>query len=95
MNLITPFSGKNYHEREQACPKNHTPCCVCGKPIGDPWKFQVRVVGGGSRWGTADQEQLESEEIGDDDMGFFPVGSDCARKLRSQNVHVIELVVET
>jgi len=89
-NAETPFSGSRYRENEGRCRDRETPCARCGKPVTDPWEYTVRVLGGGARYAATKEEHEHEGEHDAGDMGCFPVGSACARKLRKAGVHVGE-----
>jgi hypothetical protein len=85
---MKPFSSPNY-DRNLA-KHDGLGCVCCGKPVKpmagteDP-RYEARVVGGGTEWGT--QEQFDGGTVSGD-MGIYPVGPDCAKVLRSLGVFV-------
>ena len=95
---VRPFSGSGYERNSNRCGPDDTPCAWCGKPVVDRnidpndrmpmWKFMVRVVDGGARFGTEDEffDRVPVDAAGD--MGFFPVGAACAKKLQADGVFV-------
>lgn len=83
---VRPFSGtktRTYTENEEATHATN-PCGVCGRQIDDARECYVaRVVYGGARWAMPD---ATVDECGDPieprgDMGAFPIGPTCAKKL--------------
>ena len=54
-------------------------------PLHDAPLYDAVVVGGGCEWGNA-----ESDESDGGYMGYYPVGADCARRLRQQGVPLYE-----
>jgi hypothetical protein len=92
MSQIKPFSGSRYQDNIEKCKQGEVSCALCGKPVKDKtsddrWKFVVRVVDGGGRFGTED-EFFDRVPIEGSDMGFFPVGAACAKKLKASGVFV-------
>ncbi len=85
-----PFSSPNYHKNSDRCGGNTTPCACCGKPVNDPWQFAVQVVDGGAWYATAGQAAGTEKVDSAGDMGCFPVGSACAKKLKAAGVHVFD-----
>jgi hypothetical protein len=65
------------------------PCYECGKDVKQPRLF-VHPYDGGAKYVMQgeDENQLAIDEAGD--MGWHPVGSCCARKLRKQGILVFE-----
>lgn len=99
----------NWHEREDKTPKpfaydvrkaaaetdEYHRCVCCGRAveIATATLF-VHVINGGSDYGG---EAEETNEVGDTDagdMGWFPVGSACARKLRNAGIFIQKLKKE-
>lgn len=71
---LSDVRSENYHKNEKKCINGIEPCLVCGKPIKDINKAKhVQLLTNGNIVST-DQEF-------DNTQGFFPVGSDCAKKL--------------
>lgn len=72
---VEPFqgtAGRPYNASRAA-----SPCVVCGRHVGSPRAYARVVRGeGGYRWAAPD-EVVDGEE----DMGAYPVGSECLRKL--------------
>ena len=58
-------------------PHDHHPCCLCGKPVPEPFKYVVHEHDGG---GVLVTEEEAENLPGNADMGMQPVGSDCWRK---------------
>ena len=83
MSALRPFGGPKYDENKTRCRDGSTACGYCGRAVKDSWKDAVRVVDGGARFATRDEP---AEEAGD--MGCFPIGPDCARKLRAAGLPV-------
>lgn len=79
---MTPFSGARYHENSRKCRDGEEPCAVCGKPCRADWNQFVHVVDGGAAFGTLPETDPDTPG----DMGLFPVGSECARKLQKLGV---------
>lgn len=69
-----PFGPK--YQAATANGTTGTECCVCGRRPNHPFPFALmaRVVDGGTRFA---QPHEPADEAGD--MGYFPVGSSCAR----------------
>jgi len=55
--------------------KNASPCLLCGRWILDPSKAQM------VHYATSG-ELLFDEDDAPDSQGWFPVGADCARRIR-------------
>lgn len=85
----TPFSGPRFHKNEDRCESPATPCALCGKAVKEPWPASVRVVDGGASFATREQVEGKAPIDAAGDMGGWPLGSDCARKLRAAGVHVV------
>ena len=81
---VKPFRGPNYSRNSERCKGEQIPCAWCGKPCGEPWTFAVRVIQGGAAFANRDAPP----DDGPGEMGCFPVGPDCARKLRAAGVDV-------
>lgn len=83
--MIRPFSGPRYHENKDACPEDKAPCVLCGKPVklelGTTW---VHVIDGGARFRPADMPDSAIDLSGD--MGVWPLGSECKRKLDMRTI---------
>lgn len=76
---VKPFSGKDYHRNAARCHESETPCVVCGKPVHDePNKVMALVIDGGGAWGDPDSYDANDGGF----MGFYPVGSGCAKRFR-------------
>lgn len=75
--LVKPFSGKDYHKN--ASGHENRACVVCGRAVHDN-RF-VRVAAGGARFAT--QVETDSEDGDSSDMGFFHVGSECAKRVKA------------
>ncbi len=86
---LSPFSGPNYHKNTEKCGSAETPCAFCGRAVkNESSSFSVRVVDGGAGFGTAGQF-AGTEAVGEaGDMGYWPVGSDCAKRLKAAGVYV-------
>lgn len=62
-------------------------CYECGKDISSP-RYWVELLDGGARLRLKDEQAPDESDGGY--MGFYPVGSDCARKLRKRGVMVMD-----
>ena len=83
---MKPFSHPKYSENQDRC-GDYLPCVVCGKPVKSPDAPAVRVLDGGDRFATeVEAAQDAADPAGD--MGCFPVGPDCAQKLRKAGVYM-------
>lgn len=70
---IKPFSIVLLANRP--CREGEEQCAFCRKPVKmGPKTLMVRIVDGGDRFGTPG-ETVDAAG----DLGFYPVGSDCAR----------------
>lgn len=70
---------KEIPESSRRTPKTEHYCVVCQKDIKPKAKFLwVHVVGGGTHVLHPDDE---ADFDGKGDMGMFPIGSDCAKKI--------------
>lgn len=82
--MIEPFSGPRYRENADLCAEDESPCVVCGRPIREPsCGREVCVVDGGARFARVD-ETVDTDDPGF--MGLYPVGPECAKKLRKAGV---------
>ena len=77
---LRAFSSLKYQENQRKAARNRaadtTDCCVvCGRMANS--EFVVLSDGG---------EYITPEEYRDTDLGYYPVGPDCARKLRKEGV---------
>lgn len=85
--IPTPFGGPNGHPSYDAnhakwCkPSKRYPygcntedaCAYCGKPCPTPKYFAALTCGGAFE---------DAANVKDGDLGFYPIGSDCASKLK-------------
>jgi hypothetical protein len=79
---MEPFGHKNFDKNKDTVGPDETPCGYCGKGCKKPWKDAVRVR-------TDRKFAARDEEIPEGyDQGCWPVGPDCARKLRAAGVPV-------
>lgn len=91
MTTIAPFSGSQYGKNSERCEyKDESPCCLCGKSTKDDGSLYVHVTDGGSRFATKEEHE-SGESLGGGDMGCFPVGASCAKKLRKAGVYVFKM----
>jgi len=84
---LRPFSGPRHYENSMRAnddPHGADPCVYCGKGIknGKATHF-ARVVDGGARFGTKDEP-----DNGPGEMGVWPVGPECCKKLAKAGVEV-------
>jgi hypothetical protein len=82
--IMEPFGHPKFNENKDryGAGDGETPCGYCGKPCKEPWKDAVRVR-------TDLKFAAPDEDLPDGlDQGCFPVGPDCARKLRAAGVPV-------
>lgn len=84
---MTPFSSDSYRRNEPQC--KGEACAQCGRGVKNFWDHTVRVVDGGARYAT-EAEYNHEGDIDAGDMYFFPVGSDCAKKLKAAGIYVHE-----
>lgn len=78
---VKPFSGVNYRKNQHKCGIDQEPCAICGKPVdGDQFAVMACVIDGGASWG--DPNLPDGGDTAGGFMGFYPVGSGCARKYR-------------
>ena len=86
---VEPFSGK-YHTNSQRPRKpGEDACAHCGRPVKvDACRSFVHVHDGGAAYVLAADADKEVEGAGD--MGWWAVGSDCAKKLRAAGVLILE-----
>lgn len=84
--MPTPFSHPNYRANMDRCGA-FEPCVLCGKGVKNTDAPRARVTGGGNAFAAADE--AASDDLGPGDMGWFPVGPDCAKKLRAAGVHMV------
>jgi len=78
---VQPFIHPDYHNNKERCGIDEDPCVICGKPVKRTGKVRrwLRVVDGGKRFASPDEEV---EERGD--MGCFLVGPGCWRRYRQE-----------
>lgn len=90
---ITPWSAPSALRNQEKCDEtNQAGCALCGKAVKEPWPYQARVVAGGGRFATRrEYENLDPVSVAGD-LGYFPVGSSCAKKLLKAGVYVHKLV---
>ena len=81
----SPFSGANYSKNEGKCGNDAAPCVICGKPVknSSPAK-SAEVTDGGNRFVPIAEKADEND---DGYMGFYPVGSECARLFPAGYLH--------
>jgi hypothetical protein len=81
-----PFSGPHYRERGE------DGCVHCGRPCDLKSAEWTHVISGGADFATKDQSLLAHGLAADGadpgDMGCFPVGTECAAKLKAAGVYV-------
>ena len=86
MNPVNPFSGSRYHEWSRSQPAGTMPCVLCGKPVRlDQGPPMAEVFRGGA---FVMAEGPDPDESDPGYMGWFPVGPDCLRRLRSAGVRL-------
>jgi hypothetical protein len=66
------FSGPRYSQNADKA-GSLIPCVVCGKAISTEHPAMVRVD-------TSNRIHAIEADLGDADMGCFPIGSECLRK---------------
>jgi hypothetical protein len=79
---LAPFGrgNINYHRNLESTGRkdpgaDQTTCCVvCGRKTNNNRRYVCLTDGG---------EYIAKENLTDDDLGFYPVGSDCAKKLQA------------
>lgn len=91
MSKPTAWSGKKYGENRARVRCPDEPCALCGKGVTPPPAGVMRAM---VRVNARTHEFIEKDaDIPEpDDQGCFPVGPDCARRLRKAGVPVFELV---
>lgn len=62
------------------------PCWLCNADIRSS-PFEIEVIEGGRRPRSTTDPPADENHPGY--MGWFPVGADCARKLRKQGINVV------
>lgn len=73
---LKPFSGSSYGKNERKCGDDATPCVICGRAIKNgAEEFVAVVVDGGAAFGDDSSDQNARGYL-----GYFPVGSECAKK---------------
>jgi len=76
---MKPFSGPNFRKNSERC-GNKWPCAYCGKPIKDNSKAVMVFI-------CCDDFQSRGAEEAHKDhgnnMGGYPLGPECAKKLRT------------
>jgi len=86
----SPGGHPRFKENEAACPpykivkgvaKDVQPCCYCGRPM-------LRITHSVYMTDGAEFVDPQTVEHGDGLVGYYGVGSDCARKLKAQGVKV-------
>ncbi len=87
---IKPFSGPNFEKNEKRVKDGQTGCAYCGKPCvnAKDTEHAVHVIEGGAAFATKEQHEGDAELSGD--MGEFPVGSSCAKKLAKAGIYVFK-----
>ena len=76
----------NYYENLDKG-ENMNPCVRCGKEVKNT-KFLVHFIeGGNTMLAVADEDQYIEDDA---DMGFFPVGSECARHIPKEFLHKVK-----
>lgn len=83
---MKPFGHPDYRsnaDRVHARDNGDAPCAWCGRSVLYPFKYMVRVVDGGGRFG-----RVNEPDGGPGEMGMHPIGYDCARRLRKAGVEV-------
>ena len=68
-------------------------CFVCRKPLTGTVRYEVECYDGGASLVRVGQVLTEAEQDQSSYMGFYPVGADCARKLRQDGVRVEKMVM--
>ena len=63
-------------------------CCHCGKEV-KVERFLVHVVGGGAAYVKGTEDVEDPNDAGD--MGYFPVGTGCAARLKKAGVLICEV----
>lgn len=85
---MNPFGGPNASKNQDRCKGDEAPCGFCGKPVVEPWPYMVRIVDGGSRFATKREFYDDDPVSAAGDLGAYPVGSACAKKLMKAGVFV-------
>ncbi len=77
--IPAPFSGSRYDLNASRTKASEDPCAICGKGIkpSNP-RHWVHVIRGGAVFAPIAQVE-EIDPAGD--MGWYPIGTECARKL--------------
>ena len=86
--LLSPWSAPGAHKNIDRCKESEAPCALCGKPVKEPWEYEVRVVAGGSRFATKREFHGQDPVSDASDLGLNPLGAACARKLIKAGVYV-------
>lgn len=74
MELPQPF-GPAYQARIEESGEKGTECAICGRRTSGR-RLRARVVDGGVRFAAPDADEDQGG-----DMGYFPVGTECAKLL--------------
>ncbi len=70
-------------DQEANTTEKQAPCACCGKPVKTATeRYFAHVVDGGSAWGG------EGDTGDGGDMGWYPIGPSCAKRLRACGVYV-------
>lgn len=81
---LTPWCHGDSQSHPQAQREGFAPCCICGRAVATNKPYIAAcVVNGGLDWGNDKSDILDAGY-----MGYYPVGSDCAQKLRAQAVQL-------
>lgn len=63
---------------------NINPCARCGKEVKNA-KYMVHFIeGGNTMLAVADEDNYVEDDA---DMGFFPIGSECAKHIPQEFLH--------
>lgn len=89
---MKPFGHPDYSKNYGKCGQR-LPCVYCGKAVVKNSSIHARVLDGGARFANEEEAKSNADYYGD--MGWFPVGQECARKLRSAGVFLIKMVDES
>lgn len=83
---VRPFSGAKYEQNSERA-GDLFPCAICGNGCKN-WIGAVHVVAGGARFATKEEHEGTIPVDSAADMGCFPVGPECARKIKAAGAFV-------
>lgn len=85
MNPNYDKNANNARDKEGRRLDRSTCCCVCGKATGDNNLF-LYLDGGG--------DVIEPRDSHNDDLAFYPIGTDCAKKVKKLGTKIHRLITD-